>query len=168
MFAVAADGLLPTHLTQVHPHYRSPTAASFLMTSIETLVVIGLGFAGVAPYLGIASGSIGLGTVGIIAMQLVCAFAVVGFYTGEELPGLLTLRALDSNMHGTASVSGHFVPPKATLPASATILIRGNAQAEIRRNAGGDRVCRCERAQRAPRPKARPHPQPTGGLTERP
>jgi hypothetical protein len=44
---------------------------------------------------------------------------------GEELPGLLTLRALDSNMHGTASVSGHFVPPKATLPASATILIRG-------------------------------------------
>jgi hypothetical protein len=95
------------------------------MTSIETLVVIGLGFAGVAPYLGIASGAIGLGTVGIIAMQLVCAFAVVGFYTGEELPGLLTLRALDSNMHGTASVSGHFVPPKATLPASATILIRG-------------------------------------------
>jgi hypothetical protein len=44
---------------------------------------------------------------------------------GKELAGLLTMRALDSNMHGTASVSGHFVPPKATLPASATILIRG-------------------------------------------
>ena len=84
MFALAADGLLPTHLTQVHPHYRSPTAASFLMTSIETLIVIGLGFAGVAPYLGIASGAIGLGTVGIIAMQLVCAFAVVGFFWNSE------------------------------------------------------------------------------------
>ncbi len=44
---------------------------------------------------------------------------------GEELPGLLTIRALDSNMHGTAGVSGYFVPPKATLPASATILFRG-------------------------------------------
>ena len=43
---------------------------------------------------------------------------------GEELPGLLTVRALDSSMHGTASVSGHFVPPKVTLPVSATILIR--------------------------------------------
>jgi len=44
---------------------------------------------------------------------------------GKELPGLLLMRALDSNMHGTAHVAGHFVPPKATLPVSATILIRG-------------------------------------------
>jgi hypothetical protein len=44
---------------------------------------------------------------------------------GKELPGLLTMRALDSNMHGTAHVSGHFIPPKATLPISITILIRG-------------------------------------------
>jgi Flavin-binding monooxygenase-like/Amino acid permease len=94
MFALAADGLLPTHLTQVHPHYRSPTAASFLMTSIETLIVIGLGFAGVAPYLGIASGAIGLGTVGIIAMQLVCAFAVVGFFWNSERANRLTTRIL--------------------------------------------------------------------------
>src|SRR6202034_4418205 len=91
---VAADGLLRTHFTQVHPHYRSPTAASFLMTSIETLIVIGLGFAGVAPYLGIASGAIGLGTVGIIAMQLVCAFAVVGFFWNSERANRLTTRIL--------------------------------------------------------------------------
>jgi amino acid transporter len=94
MFALAADGLLPTHLTQVHPHYRSPTAASFLMTSIETLIVIGLGLAGVAPYLGIASGAIGLGTVGIIAMQLVCAFAVVGFFWNSDGANRLTTRIL--------------------------------------------------------------------------
>jgi hypothetical protein len=45
---------------------------------------------------------------------------------GKELPGLLTMRALDSNMHGTAYVAGHFIPPKATLPISATILIGGS------------------------------------------
>jgi hypothetical protein len=44
---------------------------------------------------------------------------------GKELPGILTMRALDSNMHGTAHVSGHFIPPKATLPISITIMIRG-------------------------------------------
>jgi hypothetical protein len=44
---------------------------------------------------------------------------------GKELPGLLTTRALDSNMHGTAHVSGYFIPPKATLPISTTMLFRG-------------------------------------------
>jgi hypothetical protein len=44
---------------------------------------------------------------------------------GKELPGLLTMRAPDSNMHGTAHISGYFVPPKATWPVSMTILIHG-------------------------------------------
>jgi hypothetical protein len=44
---------------------------------------------------------------------------------GEILPGLLTMQAIDSNMHGTAHVSGHFIPPQYTLPVSTTILIRG-------------------------------------------
>ena len=44
---------------------------------------------------------------------------------GEEIQVVLTVRDLDSNMHGSASVSGYFIPPKATLPASATIMIRG-------------------------------------------
>ncbi len=90
MFALAADGLLPTHLTQVHPHHRSPTAASILMTGLEALVVIGLGLLGVSPYLGIASAAVGLGTIGIIAMQLVCAFAVIGFFWNSERANKLT------------------------------------------------------------------------------
>ncbi len=94
MFALAADGLLPAQLTQVHPHFRSPTAASILMTGIEALVVIGLGRAGVSPYLGIASASVGLGTVGIVAIQLVCAFAVVGFFWRSERTNLWTTRIL--------------------------------------------------------------------------
>jgi hypothetical protein len=44
---------------------------------------------------------------------------------GEELPGLVTMQAPDSNMHGTAYVSGYNIPPGQTLPASAVILIRG-------------------------------------------
>lgn len=40
----------------------------------------------------------------------------------EEPPGLVTMQALDSNMHGTAYVSGYNIPAGRTLPASATIL----------------------------------------------
>ncbi|MDE2229301.1 MAG: hypothetical protein KGL11_09710 [Alphaproteobacteria bacterium] len=45
--------------------------------------------------------------------------------SGEELPGLVTMQAPDSNMHGTAYVSGYNIPAGQTLPASAVILIRG-------------------------------------------
>ena len=45
--------------------------------------------------------------------------------SGEELPGLVTIQAPDSNMHGTAYVSGYNIPAGHTLPASATILHRG-------------------------------------------
>jgi hypothetical protein len=34
------------------------------------------------------------------------------------------MRALDNNMHGTAHVADHFIPPKATMPISTTILFR--------------------------------------------
>jgi hypothetical protein len=44
---------------------------------------------------------------------------------GETLPGLLTIQSTTSSMHGTSHISGHFIPPGATLPVSATILIRG-------------------------------------------
>jgi hypothetical protein len=44
---------------------------------------------------------------------------------GEELPGLVTMQAPDSHMHGTAYVSGYNVPAGQTLPASATLLHRG-------------------------------------------
>lgn len=43
---------------------------------------------------------------------------------GEELPGLVTMQAPDSNMHGTAHVSGHNIPAGQTLPVSAMIFHR--------------------------------------------
>ena len=35
------------------------------------------------------------------------------------------MQAVDSNMYGTAYVSGHAIPPHGTLPVSVTILVRG-------------------------------------------
>ena len=76
LFAVARDGLLAPWLAAYHPHHRSPHRASLLMTAVELAVVGGLGLAGFSPYLGIASGMIGLGTIGILLLQVGAAIAI--------------------------------------------------------------------------------------------
>jgi hypothetical protein len=44
---------------------------------------------------------------------------------GEVLSATLTMQSPTSNMHGTAHVSGYFIPPQATSPVTALLLIRG-------------------------------------------
>jgi hypothetical protein len=44
---------------------------------------------------------------------------------GDVITTMITVQAPNSRMHGTAAVSGHHVPPNATLPGSITLLIRG-------------------------------------------
>jgi cation diffusion facilitator CzcD-associated flavoprotein CzcO/amino acid transporter len=75
MFALGRDALLPRRLAHFHPRYHSPHVAS-LCVSLPSIVLVGaLALAGVPPYIGIASGAIGLGTVGIIALQAATAWA---------------------------------------------------------------------------------------------
>jgi amino acid transporter len=95
-FALASDHLLPSALAKFHPDYHSPHVASIAMTILQGLVVFGLGMYGAAPYLGIASSTIGLGTIGILAMQIACSLAVVGFFVKAKRGGLLTTRILPS------------------------------------------------------------------------
>jgi hypothetical protein len=59
------------------------------------------------------------------ALQLMAARLIAPRIKGEVLPGLLTMQAVGSRMHGTAWVSGHSIPAQAALPVAATILIRG-------------------------------------------
>jgi cation diffusion facilitator CzcD-associated flavoprotein CzcO/amino acid transporter len=94
LFALGRDGLLPAQLAAIHPQHHSPFVGSLTITALELLIVIGFGLAGASPYLGIASGAIGFGTIGIIAMQLACAFAVVGYYRRAPRADRLTTRLL--------------------------------------------------------------------------
>lgn len=94
LFALASDHLLPGALAKFHPDYHSPHVASIVMTLLQLLVVLGLGMYGVAPYLGIASSTIGLGTIGILAMQIASSLAVVGFFIKAKRGNILTTRVL--------------------------------------------------------------------------
>lgn len=44
---------------------------------------------------------------------------------GEIVHEDVSVRAVDRNMYGTAAHSGHLIPPKMALPASASVMIRG-------------------------------------------
>ncbi|MGY4308281.1 amino acid transporter [Bradyrhizobium sp. USDA 4369] len=93
-FALASDHLLPSALARFHPDHHSPHVGSLAMTGLETLLVIGLGLYGVHPYLGIASSMIGLGTIGILAMQIACSLAVIGFFWHAKSRRLWTTKLL--------------------------------------------------------------------------
>jgi cation diffusion facilitator CzcD-associated flavoprotein CzcO/amino acid transporter len=80
LFALASDHLLPSELGQFHPVHHSPHIGSLFMSGLTLASVIGFGLYGVDPYVGIASSMIGLGTIGIIAMQIACSLAVIGFF----------------------------------------------------------------------------------------
>jgi hypothetical protein len=58
-------------------------------------------------------------------LHLMSARVVKPKMPGEILSSLLTTRSPTSDMHGTPAVSGYFIAPGETLPASAMILIKG-------------------------------------------
>ncbi len=64
-------------------------------------------------------------------LHLMTARLVKPRISGEVMPGLLTMRAVNSHMHGTAHVSGHGIPPYQTLPVSTTILIRSTSPPKL-------------------------------------
>ncbi len=94
VFALARDGLLPAPLARFHPVHHSPHSGSLLMTGVELVLVLGLGLVGISPYTGIAIAAIGLGTIGIVVMQIGCALAVPFFYRKKPGAGLWFTKIL--------------------------------------------------------------------------
>jgi hypothetical protein len=55
---------------------------------------------------------------------------------GEIIHEDVSVRAIDSNVYGDATHSGHFIPPKTILPATASVMIRGVPRQKL-----GRQVC---------------------------
>ncbi|MDI5966378.1 APC family permease [Streptantibioticus silvisoli] len=75
---LAADGLLPRSLSALHPRHGSPHRASVVQNVLTVLVVAGFAVAGLDPYADLTTSMLGLGTVGIIALQAIAAASVLG------------------------------------------------------------------------------------------
>jgi amino acid transporter len=80
MFALGRDGLLPARLGGLHPRYGAPSAASAVQTTVTAVIVAVFGIAGLDPYLNLGASMIGLGTLGVVALQAAAAIAIVVFF----------------------------------------------------------------------------------------
>lgn len=80
VFALGRERFLPRMLGEYHPRHLSPHSASVAVTVLTVVVVGGLGATGADPYLVIAAALIGLGTLGIVSVQAITAFAALIFF----------------------------------------------------------------------------------------
>ena len=128
LFALGREGVLPRRLGHYHRDHQSPHVGSLTVSGIAAVATVVFAVAGASPYTGFAAGAIGLGTLGVVALQAAAALAVIVFFRGRRdrslwhcviapgigLIGLGSAFALAAVNFGTLTASGssvvHSVP----------------------------------------------------------
>ncbi len=78
--ALGREGLLPSALGRFHPTLDAPVRASLLQTAVSVLVVGAFAVAGANPYSTLAVSMSALGTLGMVFLQAITAFAIVAYF----------------------------------------------------------------------------------------
>ncbi|WP_335976620.1 APC family permease [Streptomyces sp. CA2R106] len=79
LLLLGRDRLLPGRLDAVHPRHRAPHRAGAVQTALTAAVAAACAAAGPDPYPGM-SALLGLGILGVIALQAAASVAVLGYY----------------------------------------------------------------------------------------
>jgi amino acid transporter len=80
LFALGRERVLPQVLGNYHPNHLSPHVGSLTVTVVATVVTAIFALTGADPYTNFATSTIGLGTLGVIALQAAAALAVIVFF----------------------------------------------------------------------------------------
>ncbi|WP_372461250.1 MULTISPECIES: APC family permease [Rhodococcus] len=83
IYALGREGLIPGSegsVGRTHPVHGSPHIASFVQTVMATAIVIAFAVAGMDPYIHLFGLLAILGTMAILIVQSLCAFAVIGYF----------------------------------------------------------------------------------------
>jgi amino acid transporter len=80
MFALGRERILPGWLGAVHPRLGAPHHASIIQVTITALVLAATAFAGLDPYINLATSMLGLGTLGIMLLQIGAGLSVLAFF----------------------------------------------------------------------------------------
>jgi amino acid transporter len=80
MFALGRERVLPQHLGRYHPNHFSPHVASVVVSVVTVVVIAGFAATGADPFTSLVPALIGVGTLGIIALQAAASLAVVAFF----------------------------------------------------------------------------------------
>lgn len=86
MYVAGREKLLPESIGVTHPIYQSPHVASVIQTIIAVLVVGLFAFTGQDPVLALFSWLTNVGTLAIMVLMVLTAFAIVAFFSRN--PGL--------------------------------------------------------------------------------
>lgn len=79
-FSLGREGLLPRRLGVVHSKWNSPAFASTVQIAIAVAVVGAFGIANADPLLTLNTSTAGVGTVGILLLQVAVAVSVIAFF----------------------------------------------------------------------------------------
>jgi amino acid transporter len=80
MAALGSERVLPSWLGDLHGKSGAPANASLVQSGINIVVVGVAAIAGANPYLGVGSTAIGIGSLGLIALQALAAVSVIAFF----------------------------------------------------------------------------------------
>lgn len=84
LFALGRERVLPQRLGHYHPNHFSPHVASVLVSMLALLVIATFGLIGADPFTTLVPALIGVGTLGIIALQAGASLSVVAFFAGRR------------------------------------------------------------------------------------
>ncbi|MGV9710065.1 APC family permease [Gordonia sp. NPDC003424] len=87
-YSLARDGVLPSFLDRTHPSYKSPARAGAVQTLLALVIVLAFAACGADPYYKLLLLMNTPGVVGILALQVITAIAVVGYFVRKRLVGV--------------------------------------------------------------------------------
>lgn len=80
LFALGRERVLPARLSTVHPRRGAPYVASMVQVVLTAAVLTAAALAGLDPYVNVATSMLGLGTLGIMVLQIAAGLSVLAFY----------------------------------------------------------------------------------------
>jgi amino acid transporter len=83
IFVLGRERVLPTWLGQAHPKRHAPHRASMIQSVLSVLVLAAFALVGLDPYTNLATSLLGVGTLGIVALQAFAAVSVIVFFWGR-------------------------------------------------------------------------------------
>lgn len=95
LFVTGRERLLPQWVGKAHPTHKTPSRASLVQTAVSSMFIAAGVAGGLDPYLDLVTSMTGLGTLGVVLLQL-AASAAIGVYfvrRRERLVGTLAATA---------------------------------------------------------------------------
>jgi amino acid transporter len=89
-FAFGREGVLPRALSWTHPRFRTPYVAGLVQAGLTALVVAIYAVAKADPLLDLVPTMSGIGVVGVLALYVACAVAVVVHFRRQRDPRIWT------------------------------------------------------------------------------